>query len=158
MTGWRLGYIGAPRWLAAACSKIQGQVTSGATSFGQKAAMTALIGDMTPTQEMLKAYAQRLELFSELLSANKGMRLNQPGGAFYIFPNIEAYLGRPINGKTLHDDVDFCEYLLNEAHVAVVPGSAFGAPGCIRLSYAASEAQLREAARRMRRVLQPLEA
>ena len=153
MTGWRLGYIGAPQWLAAACAKIQGQFTSGATAFGQKAAVTALLGDMTPTEDMLKAYAKRRELFTELLSVNKGMRINSPGGAFYIFPNIEAYLGRSANGKVLETDVDFCEYILNEAHVAIVPGSAFGAPGCIRLSYAASEAQLREAAKRMEAAL-----
>ena len=153
MTGWRLGYIGAPQWLAAACAKIQGQFTSGATAFGQKAAVTALLGDMTPTQDMLTAYAERRELFTELLSVNKGMRINSPGGAFYIFPNIEAYLGRSANGKVLETDVDFCEYILNEAHVAIVPGSAFGAPGCIRLSYAASETQLREAAKRMEAAL-----
>ena len=157
MTGWRLGYIGAPQWLAKACAKIQGQFTSGATAFGQKAAVTALLGDMQATHDMRAAYAERRRLFTELLSVNKGMRINQPGGAFYIFPNIEAYLGRKAGDKVLENDVDFCEYILHEAHVAIVPGSAFGAPGCIRLSYAASEAQLREAAARMQRALAKLD-
>ena len=153
MTGWRLGYMGAPKWLAAACTKIQGQFTSGATAFGQKAAVTALLGDQQPTQDMLAAYDERRALFTELLSVNKKMRVNHPGGAFYIFPNVEGYLGSEAGGKTIETDVDFCEYLLHEAHVATVPGSAFGAPGCIRLSYAASEAQLREAADRMAKAL-----
>jgi len=149
MTGWRLGYIGAPTWIAKACTKIQGQFTSGATAFGQMAGAHALMSDMTPTQEMRAAFLKRRDIVIELLEAIPGMQVNRPEGAFYIFPNISAYFGKKAGEKTINNSDDFAEYILNDGHVAIVAGSAFGADDCFRLSYAASEEQLREAIRRI---------
>jgi len=156
MTGWRLGYIGGPKWVVAACNKIQGQFTSGANAFAQRAAVTALLGDMTPTHEMGKAFLKRRDMMLDLLKEIPGMKLNVPKGAFYIFPDISAYIGKSNGDMTITDDVEFCNYILNVAHVAIVPGSAFGADGCFRISYAASEEQLREAVRRMAEALAKL--
>lgn len=157
MTGWRLGYMGAPKWLAQACTKIQGQVTSGATAFGQMAAAHALTSDLGPTHAMRKAFLQRRDMVIELLQDIPDMKVNLPQGAFYIFPDISAYFGRS-NGQHHVSDADsFCEYLLQEAHVAVVTGAAFGAPNCFRLSYAASETELREAVARMKQALAKLD-
>jgi aspartate aminotransferase len=150
MTGWRLGYIGAPVQVATACAKIQSQFTSGATAFGQKAAAYALLADMTPTHEMKAAFLERRDLVIELLAQIAGMKVNKPQGAFYIFPDISDFYGKKTTaGKTIDNSVDFCEYLLNHAHVAAVPGAAFGAPKCFRISYASSEEELREAIRRI---------
>lgn len=149
MTGWRLGYIGAPEWIAKACAKIQGQFTSGATAFGQMAGAHALLSDMTPTHEMRAAFLQRRDMMIEELSKVPGMKVNKPQGAFYIFPDISAYFGKKAGDIAIDNSDDFCEYLLKEAHVAVVTGSAFGAPECFRISYAASEAELREAVKRI---------
>lgn len=149
MTGWRLGYIGAPTWIAKACTKIQGQFTSGATAFGQIAGAHALTSDMTPTNEMRAAFLKRRDMVIELLEAIPGMQVNRPEGAFYIFPNISAYFGKSAGGKTINNSDDFAEYILNTGHVAIVAGSAFGANDCFRLSYAASEEQLREAIKRI---------
>ncbi len=149
MTGWRLGYIGAPEWIAKACAKIQGQFTSGANAFGQKAAADALMADMTPTHEMRKAFLQRRNMVIDLLGDIPGIKVNRPPGAFYIFPDISAFFGKSHGDWTIENSDDFCEYLLMEAHVAVVTGSAFGAPNCFRFSYAASEEQLKEAIRRI---------
>ncbi len=149
MTGWRLGYIGAPKWLAAACAKVQGQVTSGATAFGQKAAAYALEADMTPTHDMRAAFLKRRDMVRDLLGAIPGFKVNQPQGAFYIFPDISAFFGKRHGDTIIHGADEFCEYLLLDAHVAVVTGEAFGAPNCFRISYAASEEQLREAIRRI---------
>lgn len=156
MTGWRLGYMGAPTWLAEACAKIQGQVTSGATAFGQMAGAHALLADLTPTHKMKEAFLLRRDMVIELLEDIPDMKVNRPQGAFYIFPDISAYFGKT-DGKTTIDNADdFCEYLLQHAHVAVVTGAAFGAPNCFRLSYAASEAELREAVQRMKKTLAQL--
>ena len=150
MTGWRLGYLGAPIWIAKACAKIQGQFTSGATAFGQKAAAYALLSDMSPSHKMREAFLQRRDMVIDLLSAIPGMKVNQPQGAFYIFPDISAYFGKTTpEGNTVQNSDDFCEYLLNQAYVATVTGSAFGADKCFRISYAASEQELREAAKRI---------
>ena len=149
MTGWRLGYIGAPRWIAAACAKIQGQITSGATAFGQKAAAHALLADMTPSYKMRDEFLKRRDMMIELLSAIPGMKVNCPPGAFYIFPDISAIFGKSTGEKTINDADDFCEHILMNAHVAVVTGKAFGANSCFRISYAASEKELREAVRRI---------
>lgn len=149
MTGWRLGYIGAPAWIADACAKVQGQFTSGATAFGQKAAAYALLADMGPTYEMREAFRRRRDMSLELLSQIPGMKVNRPQGAFYIFPDISSYFGKSAAGMQVSNSDDFCEYLLGAAHVAVVAGSAFGADNCFRLSYAASEKELREAIRRI---------
>jgi len=149
MTGWRLGYIGAPTWIANACIKIQGQFTSGATAFGQMAGAHALLSDLGPTHKMRDAFLKRRDMVIGLLKEIPGMQVNHPQGAFYIFPNISAYFGKTAGGVTINNSDDFAEYILNEAHVAVVAGSAFGTDDCFRLSYAASEEQLREAVRRI---------
>lgn len=149
MTGWRLGYMGGPAWIADACTKIQGQVTSGANAFGQKAAAEALLGDMTPSNDMRDAFLTRRDLVIDLLNEVPGFKVNKPEGAFYIFPDISEYFGKSNGETTINNADEFAEYILNTAHVAIVSGSAFGADNCFRLSYAASEAQLREAIRRI---------
>lgn len=149
MTGWRLGYIGAPSWIAAACNKMQGQFTSGATSFGQKAAAFALSADMTPTWQMREAFRQRRELVTGMLSQIPDFKVNQPQGAFYSFPDVSAYFGRRDGDFAVNNADDLAEYILNVGHVATVSGAAFGADNCIRLSYAASEDNLRLAIQRI---------
>ena len=156
MTGWRLGYIGAPVFIASACSKIQGQFTSGANAFAQKAAAYALEADLSPTHAMRDAFLERREIVIKGLEQIKGMKVNQPQGAFYIFPDISSYFGKSAQGYTINDSDDFCEYLLKAAHVATVSGGAFGAPKCFRFSYAASEDQLREAIRRIKEAVDQL--
>ncbi len=150
MTGWRLGYMAAPQWIADACSKMQGQFTSGANSFGQKAAADALLADMTPTYEMTKAFRRRRDLVLGLLQEIEGFQVNHPEGAFYVFPNISALYGKSVDGKVINNSSEFCEYILHEAHVAIVAGEAFGADDCVRVAYATSEEQLREAIKRIR--------
>ncbi|MEM9916791.1 MAG: pyridoxal phosphate-dependent aminotransferase [Bacteroidota bacterium] len=145
MTGWRLGYIGAPQWIASACAKIQGQFTSGATAFGQKAAAHALLSDMAPTHKMTEAFLKRRDMVRELLMKIPGFQVNLPLGAFYIFPDISYYFGKSNGETTINNADEFCQYLLHKGHVAVVSGSAFGEDNCFRLSYAASEEQLRAA-------------
>ncbi len=157
MTGWRLGFMGAPKWLAQACGKIQGQFTSGANAFGQKAGAEALLGDMTPTHNMCKAFLKRRDLVIEGLNQIPGMKVNQPQGAFYIFPDISDFFGKSYGENSIRNSDEFCEYLLHQSHVATVAGSAFGADNCFRLSYAASEAELKEAIRRMKEGLGKLE-
>lgn len=157
MTGWRLGYIGAPKEIAAACVKIQGQVTSGANAFGQKAAAYALEADMSATEEMKSAFLHRRDLVIRLLSEIPGVKVNKPQGAFYIFPDISNFFGKSNGETTIQNADDFCEYLLAEAYVAVVTGSAFGADNCFRLSYAASEETLKEAIRRISEALAKLQ-
>jgi aspartate aminotransferase len=149
MTGWRLGYMGAPAWVAEACAKIQGQFTSGANAFGQKAAAYALMADMSPTNKMREAFLKRKELVKAKLSEIPGIKTNDPQGAFYIFPDISAYFGKSFNGQTISNSDDLALYLLEHAHVATVSGSAFGADECLRLSFAASEEELLEAVRRI---------
>ena len=156
MTGWRLGYMGAPEWIAKACTKIQGQVTSGATAFGQKAAAYALGADMTPTHKMREAFLERRELVIKLLSEIPGFKVNEPKGAFYIFPDISHYFGTSDGKNDINNADDFAFYILENAYVAIVSGSAFGADNCFRLSYAASEEQLREAIRRIKEAVEKL--
>jgi aspartate aminotransferase len=156
MTGWRLGYMGAPKYIADACAKIQGQVTSGATSFGQKAGAVALMSDLGPTEAMREAFRERRDIMISMLEEIPGIKVNQPDGAFYIFPDISAFFGKSDGQITIKDADDFCDYIMQSAYVALVSGSAFGDPNCFRLSYAASEAQLREASNRMKRVLSRL--
>ena len=153
MTGWRLGYMGAPKYIAKACAKIQGQFTSGATAFGQKAAAEALMSDLSETKKMKEAFEKRRALVIEKMSEILGIQCNHPKGAFYVFPDISYYFGKT-NGKTIIDNAnDFCEIMLEEAHVGLVSGSAFGEDNCFRLSYAASEESLIEAISRMKKVL-----
>ncbi len=156
MTGWRLGYLGAPKWIAQACAKMQGQFTSGATAFGQMAAAHALNGDMSPTHKMKDAFLQRKKLVQTGLSEIPGLKVNDPQGAFYIFPDCSAYFGKSDGTTTINNADDFCSYLLSKFHVAVVTGSAFGADNCFRISYAASEEQLTEAIRRIKAACEKL--
>jgi aspartate aminotransferase len=145
MTGWRLGYMGAPAFLAKACSKLQGQFTSGANAFSQKAAVHALDADLSPTYKMRDEFKKRRELVVSLLKEIPGFIVNQPEGAFYSFPDISYYFGKSDGEHTINNSQDFCEYLLNVGHVGTVDGRAFGSPNCMRISYAASEEDLRKA-------------
>ena len=157
MTGWRLGYIGAPQWLASACAKVQGQITSGANAFAQRAAADALDADLGPTLAMRNAFQKRRDLVIEELKTVPGFRCNVPEGAFYVFPDVSALFGKA-NGDTRVDSADdLATYLLQEAHVATVSGSGFGNDDCIRISFAASEEQLREAMARIRKAVSVLE-
>jgi len=156
MTGWRLGYIGAPLEIAKACSKLQGQNTSGANSIAQAAGTHALNTSLAPTQEMRKAFEARRELIISGLEKIEGLRVNRPQGAFYIFPDVAAFFGKSSGEYTINNSDDLSEYLLMSAHVATVGGSSFGAPTCIRISYAASEAQLTEAVARIAKALNAL--
>lgn len=154
MTGWRLGYIAGPDWIADACTKIQGQVTSGASSFGQKAAAIALESDQSPTLEMVKAFHHRRDLIISLLEQIPLLLVNRPQGAFYIFPDVSSYFGRTSsNGYDVKDADDMALYLLAEARVSTVSGVAFGNEKCIRLSYATSDAKITEAAQRIKAAL-----
>ena len=149
MTGWRLGYIGAPEWIAKACSKIQGQVTSAPCSIAQVAAGAAVSEDPSIADEMKAAFLSRRDLMIDGLSAIPGLKVNRPMGAFYLFPDVSSLFGKSNGDRTIATAEDFAMYLLEEAHVATVGGGAFGTPECIRLSYAASEAQLNEALARI---------
>ncbi|MBI49231.1 MAG: aspartate aminotransferase [Crocinitomicaceae bacterium] len=150
MTGWRLGYIGAPKWIAAACNKIQGQITSAPCSIAQAAAAEAVDADPSIAEHMLDAFLRRRDQMLEDLSGIPGIMLNKPMGAFYLFPDISGLFGKSYNGKTLNNSDDVAMFLIEEAYVATVSGSAFGTPECIRLSYAASDKVLAEAASRIR--------
>lgn len=145
MTGWRVGYIGAPDWIAKACTKMQGQITSANCSIAQRAALTALTSDMEPTRAMTVEYAKRREIVYNLLNEIPGFKTNMPNGAFYFFPDVSYYFGKSVDGKVIENASDLCIYLLETAHVSLVTGEAFGDPKCIRLSYAASEEDLRRA-------------
>ncbi|MEK9912492.1 MAG: pyridoxal phosphate-dependent aminotransferase [Flavobacteriaceae bacterium] len=153
MTGWRIGYIGAPAWIAKACNKLQGQVTSGANAIAQRAVITALEAPVSKIDYMIEAFHQRRDLVLKLLGAIPGFKLNVPEGAFYVFPDISEYFGKTLRGKTINNASDFSLYLLEEASVATVTGEAFGDSNCIRISYAASEDSLKEAIRRISEAL-----
>jgi len=153
MTGWRIGYIGAPAWIAKACNKLQGQVTSGANAIAQRAVITALEAPVSKIDYMIEAFHQRRDLVLKLLGAIPGFKLNVPEGAFYVFPDISEYFGKTLRGKAINNASDFSLYLLEEAGVATVTGEAFGDSNCIRISYAASEESLKEAIRRISEAL-----
>jgi aspartate aminotransferase len=153
MTGWRIGYIGAPEWIAKACTKMQGQVTSGTNCIAQRAAITAVLAPVSKVQYMVNEFKSRRDMVLQLLGEIDGFKLNIPDGAFYVFPDISAFFGKTFRGKTIKNANDFSMFLLEEANVATVTGDAFGAPNCIRMSYAASEDQLREAITRIKVVL-----
>lgn len=157
MTGWRVGYIGAPKWIAAACDKIQGQVTSGTCSIAQKAAYAAITGDLSSAKEMAVAYKRRRDLVTGLLKEIPGIKVNVPQGAFYTFPDISYYIGKSYNGTVINKASDLAMFLLNEGHVSTVGGDAFGAPNCIRISFAASDENLKEALRRIKECLAKLQ-
>jgi len=156
MTGWRVGYIGAPLWLAKACNKVQGQFTSANCGIAQRAAYTALTSDLGPTHEMGKEYLRRRNFVKDLLDEIPGFKTNVPQGAFYFFPDISAYFGKSDGETTIENASDLSMYILDHAHVSVVTGEAFGDPNCIRLSYAASEEDLREAIKRIKEALAKL--
>ena len=153
MTGWRIGYIGAPDWIAKACTKFQGQNTSGANAIAQRATITALEAPVSKIQFMIDEFHRRRDLILELLGEIEGFNLNVPEGAFYVFPDISSFFGKTLNGTTINNASDFALYLLEKANVATVTGEAFGNPNCIRISYAASEEELREAISRIKAVL-----
>ncbi len=153
MTGWRIGYIGAPKWIADACDKMQGQFTSGTSSISQKAAEAALNSSLQPTLEMQAAFRRRRDLVLKLMKEIPGWKINEPQGAFYVFPDVSSYFGKSDGEKTINNATDLCMYLLNKGHVAIVTGEAFGDPGCVRISYAASDERLVEAIRRIKTAL-----
>ena len=153
MTGWRIGYIGAPEWLAKACTKLQGQVTSGANSIAQRAVIEALMAPVERIQYMVDAFKNRRDLVLALLGKIKGFKVNIPEGAFYVFPDISYYFGKTLKGMHISNASDFALFLLEHAQVATVSGEAFGDENCIRISYAASEEMLTEAIHRISRAV-----
>lgn len=153
MTGWRIGYIGAPEYIARACNKMQGQVTSGANCIGQKAAVTALENPPSKIKYMIDAFKERRGLILGLLADIDGFKINEPQGAFYVFPDISYYFGKTLRGTTINSATDFSLFLLENAKVATVTGEAFGDPNCIRISYAASNDDITAAMRQIREVL-----
>ena len=154
MTGWRIGYMGAPEWIAKACAKVQGQVTSGANAIAQRASIVALKAPKSKIQYMVDEFKRRRDLVLQLLNEIEGFKLNIPEGAFYVFPDISSFFGKTLRGRIINNATDFSLYLLEEAMVATVTGEAFGDANCIRFSYAASEKDLREAIRRIKESLQ----
>ncbi len=156
MTGWRIGYLAAPLWLARATNKLQSQYTSGASSIAQKAAEAAYTGSQECIEEMRKAFERRRDLIVGLASAIPGWKVNRPDGAFYLFPEVSSYFGKRYGDYVINNDADLAMYLLEEGHVATVAGSAFCCPGYIRLSYATSDDTIREAIRRIEEALAKL--
>ncbi len=156
MTGWRIGFIAAPLWVAKACNKLQSQYTSGPCSIAQKAAVAAFTGDQTCVEEMRQAFERRRKLVVDLASQIPGFKVNNPQGAFYLFPEVSYYLGKSFGDKKIESSADLAMFLLEEGHVATVGGAAFGAPNCLRFSYATSDENLIEALRRIKEVLAKL--
>jgi len=150
MTGWRIGFIGAAKWIAEGVEKLQGQVTSGTNSIAQKAATVAFNGTLEPTKEMSKAYARRRDLVVGLLKEIPGFKVNVPDGAFYAFPDVSYYFGKSDGTTTIKDSDDFSNWILNKYYVSTVAGSGFGAPNCIRISTAAADEALSEAVQRIK--------
>ena len=153
MTGWRIGYIGAPDWIARACNKMQGQITSGANCIAQRAVITALNADPSVVKFMIDEFKVRRDLVLDLLSNIEGFQTNTPEGAFYVFPDVSYFFGKTLRGKTINNATDFSLYLLEEALVATVTGDAFGNSNCIRISYAASQKEIIEAIKRIKEVV-----
>ncbi|MEA4840145.1 MAG: pyridoxal phosphate-dependent aminotransferase [Bacteroidales bacterium] len=156
MTGWRLGWIAAPQWIASACSKLQGQYTSGPSSISQKAAEAAYTGTQKPVEEMRVAFQRRRDLIVRLAQEIPGLKTTKPEGAFYIFPECDSYFGKSFEGRKIENAGDMAMYLLEEGHVASVGGAAFGAPNCLRFSYATSDENIIEAMRRVKETLEKL--
>lgn len=153
MTGWRIGYIGAPEFIAKACTKMQGQVTSGANSIAQRATIAAVDANPNVLEHMVDAFHKRRDLVVGLLKEVPGIKINVPEGAFYVFPDVSEYFGKTLNGVAINNADDFSMYLLEHANVATVTGDAFGNASCIRMSYATSEEQLTEAIKRIKEAL-----
>jgi aspartate aminotransferase len=157
MTGWRVGYIAAPDWIASACARLQGQYTSGTSVISQKAALAAITGPMDESMEMVKAFKKRRDLVLDMAKDIPGLKINQPQGAFYLFPDVSDVFGKSYNGKTIQNSASLSSYLLEEGNVATVPGSAFGNENCIRLSYATSDELLKKAMERIKSALAKLQ-
>ena len=153
MTGWRIGYMGAPAWIAKACTKMQGQITSGANCIAQRATITAIDAPVSSIKYMVDEFYQRRNLVLKLIKEIQGITANEPKGAFYVFPDVSYYFGKTIDGVIINNAADFSLFLLDKANVATVTGDAFGAPNCIRISYAASTEELKEAFKRIKEVL-----
>lgn len=156
MTGWRIGYIAAPTWIAKACSKLQGQYTSGPSSVSQKAAEAAYNSKQDCVEQMRQAFQRRRDLIVKLAKDIPGLEVNTPEGAFYLFPKCSSFFGKQYNNKVINNSTDLSLYLLEEAHVATVAGDAFGSPDCFRMSYATSESTITEALRRIKEALAKL--
>ncbi|HKM43934.1 MAG TPA: pyridoxal phosphate-dependent aminotransferase [Dysgonamonadaceae bacterium] len=156
MTGWRIGWIAAPKAIASACSKLQGQYTSGPCSISQKASLKAYVGSQDDVEIMRQAFERRKKLTFDLLSGINGLKVNDPQGAFYLFPQCSSFFGKSYNGRIIKDSADMAIYLLEEGHVACVAGTAFGAPKNIRLSYATSDENLVKAVERIKGALEKL--
>ena len=156
MTGWRIGFIAAPAWIVKGCNKLQGQYTSGPCSVSQIAAAAAFSGDQQCVEDMRQAFERRKNLIVRLAREIPGLEVNEPHGAFYLFPKCSAYFGKSYNGRTINNSTDFAMYLLEEGHVAPVGGDAFGSPECFRMSYATSDDNIREAMSRIKTVLAKL--
>lgn len=156
MTGWRVGYIAAPKWVADGSNKVQGQITSANCSISQRGALAAITGDLAPTKKMVEEYGKRREIVFQLLKEIPGVKANHPQGAFYFFPDVSFYFGKSDGQKKINNSDDFCLWMLEKGHVSLVPGGAFGDENCVRLSYAASEKDLREALKRMKEALATL--
>lgn len=156
MTGWRIGYVAGPEWLIKACGKLQGQMTSGATSIAMRGALEALTGDQSCVREMRDAFYRRRDLILGHIREIEGVRCPTPGGAFYVFPDFSAYLGKSVGDRKIETDMDLCIYLLEVGHIATVPGSAFGMDGCVRISYANSDENLEKAMQRLKDALAAL--
>ena len=156
MTGWRIGYMGAPLWLAKACNKLQGQFTSGVSSIAQRAALAAVTSKSDSKERMREAFLRRRDLICSLLKEIPGLKVRVPQGAFYVMPDISNFIGRSYNGKVMKNSDDLTFFLLEEARVAMVSGTAFGADNCIRISYATSDDRITEAVRRIKEALAKL--
>jgi aspartate aminotransferase len=156
MTGWRIGYIGAPLWLAKACNKLQGQFTSGVCSIAQRAALAAVTSKSDSRERMREAFLRRRDLICRLLGEIPGLKVRVPQGAFYVMPDVSNFLGKSYNGKMIKSADDLTYFILEEARVALVSGSAFGAENCLRISYATSDDRITEAVRRIKEALAKL--
>ena len=156
MTGWRVGYIAAPKWIADGSNKVQGQITSANCSISQRGALAAITGDLDPTNKMVTEYHKRRDIVFNLLKEIPGVKANYPQGAFYFFPDVSYYFGKKNGDTVIKNGDDFCFFMLDKGHVSLVPGGAFGDENCVRLSYAASEKDLREAMKRMKEALATL--
>jgi aspartate aminotransferase len=156
MTGWRIGFIAAPEWIVKGCNKLQGQYTSGPCSVSQKAAEAAYTGTQAPVEEMRKAFERRRDLIVKLAKEVPGLEVNVPEGAFYLFPKCSSFFGKKAGDKTINTSDELALYLLEEGHVACVGGTSFGAPECIRMSYATSDENIVEAISRIKAALAKL--
>ena len=157
MTGWRIGFIAGPQWIVKGCNKLQGQYTSGPCSVSQKAAEAAYTGSQACVEEMRQAFERRRDLIVRLAKEIPGLEVNEPHGAFYLFPKCSSYFGKHFGDRVINDSMDFAMYLLEEGHVATVGGAAFGSPECFRMSYATSDENIVEAMRRIKEALAKLQ-